>query len=858
MGFAGLVTGQGWLWRIDGVFYDAAMVTRRIPADPDVVVVAIDDRSLAEIGRWPWRRAVHAALLERLKALGAQVVAMDVMFHEPAPEESAGDAALARAIAAHGRVVLPVTHATHAARSDGEALPAPMFAEAAAALGHIHIELDPDGIARSVYLWEGMNAPRYPQLALAALSLAAPQLALRYPEPPPIDAPGWRRESAGDAALARAIAAHGRVVLPVTHATHAARSDGEALPAPMFAEAAAALGHIHIELDPDGIARSVYLWEGMNAPRYPQLALAALSLAAPQLALRYPEPPPIDAPGWRRADWMRIPFAGPPGTYRYISYVDVLRGALADGALRGAVVFVGASAVGMGDIVPTPTSGHARPMPGVELHATVFSALRRGDAIHSLPNALDGALASLLLGGLMLVMLRSGPRLALLAAFGFALGALAAAWVALLAWQTWVPPAGAVLACLLAYPLWSWRRLEATQHYLDNELAALRETGEHLAMILPSAAAAPALDRFGARIAVVRDAARRQRDLQRFISDALDGLPVGAVVIDHTGQVRLVNRRATELLGVSEPWALRATLGAMPWPEAGAPLERVATDRAVAPQQIEVELDNGRVVLASLAGLFDETGQPLGAVVGLADISALHEAQRSREDTMHFLSHDMRAPLASILTLVGAARGAVTAPPPGSPEAERLGWVERYARAALTLADDLFRLVRAEGVDPASFSELSLDMLVQDAADQVWALARAKGVTLATDIALADDDALRRVRGDGDLLCRAIVNLLTNAVKYTPQGGRITLSLAACPSGWAVTVGDTGIGIPPEQQMRLFQRFSRLNTAENRRLSGVGLGLLMVRTVAERHGGSVSVSSRPGEGSVFTLSLPAA
>lgn len=750
VGLAAALTVQGWLWRIDGAFYDAAIVTRRIPADPDIVVIAIDDRSLAEIGRWPWHRAVHAELLERLRVLGAKVVAMDVMFHEPAPEERAGDVALARAIAAHGRVVLPVTHATWAARSDGEALPAPLFAEAAAALGHIHIELDPDGIARSVYLWEGMYAPRFPQLALAALSLASPPLAAR----------------------------------------HAA-------------------------------------------------------------------PATVEAPGWRRAEWVRIPFAGPPGSFRYISYVDVLRGEVPDGVLRDAVVFVGASAVGLGDIVPTPTSGHARPMPGVELHATVFSALRRGDAIHPLPAALAATLAAVLVGALMLVMLRAGPRLALLSTFGFALAALTGSWAALAAGETWAPPAGAVLACMLAYPLWSWRRLEATQHYLDAELKALHATGEHFAMILPAGEPVSAPDRFGARIAVVRDAARRQRDLQRFITDALDGLPVGAVVIDLDGQIRLVNRRATELLGVSETWALRATLGAMPWPAEGVPPYGHAAGRSVVPTQIEVELDNGRVVLASLAGLFDEGGQALGVLIGLADVSALREAQRSREDTMHFLSHDMRAPLASILTLVESARGSATAPPPGSPEAERLGWVERYARSALTLAENLFRLVRAEGVDPADFSELSLEMLVQDAADQVWALARGKGVRLDVDVALPDDDASCLVRGDGDLLCRAIVNLLTNAVKYTPEGGRITLSLAACAEGWAVAVRDTGAGIAPAQQGRLFRRFSRLDTAGNRRIGGVGLGLLMVRTVAERHGGSVDVSSRPGEGSVFTLRLPA-
>lgn len=748
-GMAAAMTAQDWLWRLDGVFYDAAMVSRQRAADPDVVIVAIDDRSLSEIGRWPWDRAVHAALLERLTELGASVVAMDVMFHEPAADKPAGDAALAAAIERHGRVVLPVTHATYAARSDGEARPAPVFAKAAAALGHIHIELDPDGIARSIYLWEGMNAPRFPQLSLAALALGMP------------------------------------------------------------------------------------------------------SLAAP-----YTAPPVEPRPGWRRADWMRVPFAGPPGTYRYVSYVDVLRGEVPEALLRNAIVFVGATAVGMGDIVPTPTSGHMRPMPGVELHATVFSALRRGDAIRSAAGGVDSLLAGLLVAGLMLVMLRSGPRFALLAAFGFAGLALGGASYALVAANLWLPPAGAVLACMFAYPLWSWRRLEATQHYLDTELTALRETSEHFALILPAMDDAPVPDRFRARIAMVRAAARRQRTLQRFIADTLDGLPVGAVVMDPEGQIRLVNRRATELLGVSEPWAVRATLAAMAWPHATRAAELPRPDDADGPLQVEAELADGRVVLASAAGLFDDNGQSLGAVIGLSDISALRAAQRSREDTMHFLSHDLRAPLASILTMLDPANAGAGAPVIA--DAERLGWVERYVRKALTLADDLFRLVRAEDVDPARFTALSLEMVVHDAVDQVWAIAHGKHIRLVTEIDEADDDQPCLVRGDGDLLCRAIVNLLGNAVKYTPEGGEVRVSLTGQAGEWAVAVSDTGAGIAPELQSRLFQRFARLPTAQNRRIGGVGLGLMMVRTVAERHGGSVSVSSRGGEGSVFTLRLPAA
>jgi len=133
------------------------------------------------------------------------------------------------------------------------------------------------------------------------------------------------------------------------------------MPDERFAAVAAGLGHIHIELDPDGIARSVYLWEGLGFPRHAQL-VAALALDQPEIAARYPRPRGgADEPagGWRRADWMRIPFSGPPGTFRHVSYVDVLRGEVPDAVLRDAVVLVGTTAVGMGDMVPTPTSAHS-------------------------------------------------------------------------------------------------------------------------------------------------------------------------------------------------------------------------------------------------------------------------------------------------------------------------------------------------------------------------------------------------------------------------------------------------------------------------------------------------------------------
>lgn len=745
-GLAGGAAWNGWLWRVDSLLYDAAMATQRLPADPAVAIVAIDDHSLAEIGRWPWPRAVHAALIEQLAQAGADVVALDIILAESDPEERAGDAALARAMAAHGRVVLPVTHGTRAAASAGEALPAAPFAEAAAALGHIHIELDPDGIARSAYLWEGMGSARHPQLALAALQLYDPAAAARAGRPP-----------ADDRALS----------------------------------------------------------------------------------------------GWRRDGWFHIPFIGPPGSFRYLSYADVLRGELPPGALAGAVVLVGASAVGMGDIVPTPTSGHARPMPGVEVHANVFNALRQGIAVVPVGRLAGAAFAVLAVAGLLLAMLRAGPRFTLVVAFAVSAAVLAGSWALLALGQLWLPPAGALAGCLLAYPLWSWRRLEAAQRYLDTELAALRGLAGPFDTGAVQAAPPGSIDPFRARIAVVRDAARRERILQRFVADTLDALPVGVLVADPAGRIRLANRRAADLLGSGSAEAQGEMLAAMPWPAGQACAGGLPMPAAGGGCVIETDQADGGALMVSVGGLYDEQGGPLGAVFGLSDIAPIRAAQRSREDLMYFLSHDLRAPLASILTLLDGhpAAGDMTA---GKAR------LEGYARQALGMADKLLRLARAEALQADSFSEVALEMLLMDAADEVWALARGREQRVVTRFAPGiEEEEACLVMGDRELLFRAVVNLLTNAIKYSPRGAEIRLALAAEAGGWAVAVQDSGCGIAPENLSRLFRRFGRIGAQHGPAVEGVGLGLLMVSTVAERHGGSVSVRSEEGAGSTFTLFLPA-
>ena len=736
---------EGWLWRIDQTLYDEVLSTWTQPASDDVVIISIDDASLSSLGRWPWSRRVHAALIDFAREAGARAVLLDLILDGPSPDDPGADAALARAIRDQGRVVLPMTQATTGAILSGEVRPLDMFADAAAAIGHSQVEFDPDGIARSVYLWEGFGEARHPQLALALLRLLEPEPAGRFPPPPP----------------------------------------------------------------------------GAE----------------------------LDHQQWQRANWLRMPFSGPPGTYTHYSYRAVLAGEVPPENLHNKILMVGTTAAGMGDAVPTPTSGLSRPMPGVEVQANVFDALRRGAAVVPLSPWVSAAVAMVMVVALMLTLLYAEARTGLMASFLLGASAVLLAGLGLHLGGWWFGPAPAILGCMLAYPLWSWRRLESAQRYLDAELVALEREGTPLGLPIDESGQTAA-DPLEQRIRIVRGAAQHQRDVRRFIADTLEHLPIGVVVIDQLDRVILHNERARHLLRAFRSDALLSALRALPWP-AYLPMRDGLPDVSgySGIRQFELTPDKKRYLLVSVADLFSESSDRPGRVIGLADVTTMHEAQRSREDTMHFLSHDLRAPLASILTLIDGYRDSSTL------QAEQIPRIARYARSALDLADGLFRLVRAEGSDPKDFVELDLAGLVDSAADEVWPQANARGIRIEVDTQGAEQEEAI-IRGDFSLLRRAVINLLTNAVKYGHAGSRVSVCLKGEGTDWIIQVRDQGEGIPADALPRLFKRFSRIVDEGRDKPSGVGLGLIIVKTVAERHGGSVTVESQVGVGSTFELRLP--
>jgi signal transduction histidine kinase len=220
--------------------------------------------------------------------------------------------------------------------------------------------------------------------------------------------------------------------------------------------------------------------------------------------------------------------------------------------------------------------------------------------------------------------------------------------------------------------------------------------------------------------------------------------------------------------------------------------------------------------------------------------------EESRSEAVSALSHDLKSPLG---TIDGYAEMMTEAAP-----AERQDYVRRIRQAARQALDLVHNELDAAAVEGRGMvvnrESVNINALVEAVVDVYRDSAEAKAVRLKTLL----DDACPTLTADPQLLSRAIGNLVSNAIKYTEANGLVEIMSAPESGGVTVEVRDTGCGIAPATQAKLFQKYSRAATSTA--VEGSGLGLYIVRRIAEAHGGSISVISEAGRGSTFTLSLP--
>jgi CHASE2 domain-containing sensor protein/signal transduction histidine kinase len=731
--------------RIDNLIYDFVLRMAPPRASDRILIVAIDNRSLAELGRFPWPRDIHARLIDRLAGARPVAIGYDVLF----PEPSAEDAVLARAIAGAGNVVLPQ-----------------------------EIEIPgPDGAA-SRFL-------------------------------PPVDPIGG---------------------------------------------AGRAIAHVVTRPDRDGVVRGIDRLTDGEGRRILHMGEALAALAEGDLATLDRSRPASGATILAPARDL-IPFVRGPGAYPEASFADVLAGRLPANFLEGRIVLVGATAAGLGDRFSTPMSGKLETMAGVELHANYVDSLLADRLVHPVEPVVWQIFSLAPMWLLMLSLRLLGPRINLWLGLALAQAIFLVTLAALAIFEVWLPPATALIAIGIIFPLWGWRRLDIASRYMLAELRDLRaEQGA-----LPRPRREVAGDPVERQMILMHEAIADVRDLRRFVGQSLDSLPDAALVTDLSGRVLIANGAAETLFR----------------PRVGRPLEGVSLDavfRSLDPDPrlpdirarqlvaqfeagtlapdagYETRLADGTSLEIRLAIFTDADRRPLGTIARFADITRLRASERQREDALRLLTHDMRAPQASILAILEAEGRKVP-----RDLARRL---ERYAHQTLSLADDFVHLARAESgrfvVETFNLADAMLD-----AVDDLWPLAEAKRIRIASRV--PETEAL--VVGDRALVTRAITNLIGNAIKYSPDGTRIEAVTRQEAGEQLVEIIDQGRGIAEADLGKLFEPFQRLAPPEGESAAaapGAGLGLAFVKAVVERHQGRVTAASVEGEGSTFAIWLPAA
>ncbi|MEM6251581.1 MAG: two-component system sensor histidine kinase RppB [Cyanobacteria bacterium P01_D01_bin.156] len=234
---------------------------------------------------------------------------------------------------------------------------------------------------------------------------------------------------------------------------------------------------------------------------------------------------------------------------------------------------------------------------------------------------------------------------------------------------------------------------------------------------------------------------------------------------------------------------------------------------------------------------------------------AMRPIYRSYSQIQQFTAdaaHELRTPLAAIRATVESV---LRLPHLSEADAQdTLGVIHRQNQRLSNLVSNLLLLSKLDiQAYPTKQAPCNLVDLIHDIAEEMAAFALQKKIALDIDV---QTDAVVTVLGDEENLYRLLLNLVNNALTYTPEGGRVTLTLQQQQQQALILVTDTGVGIAPEDQAKIFDRFYRVDTARSRQTGNSGLGLAIATAIAQAHKGTITVSSQPGQGSTFTVSLP--
>jgi two-component system phosphate regulon sensor histidine kinase PhoR len=348
---------------------------------------------------------------------------------------------------------------------------------------------------------------------------------------------------------------------------------------------------------------------------------------------------------------------------------------------------------------------------------------------------------------------------------------------------------------------------------------------------------------------LVEEANRHRNHLNAILSSLVDAL----VVVDKDLKITMANPAASNLLGITPDSRGRYLLESIRNYDLIQLFQRVLQEETTAQQEIQIFSPQHYIFRAIVSPVRSQrTGKIVGVVAILHDITEIKRLEKMRSDFVANVSHELRTPLTSIKGFVETLLdGALE-----DPESSRrfLTIVATETDRMVNLVQDLLELSRLEGTDRAwHLVPLDLGGLARETADSYREIAQEADLSLHVEIG----DYLPPIQGDATLLRQVIANLLDNAIKYTEPGGHVWLTLSGSDEALHLSVRDTGVGIPTKHLSRIFERFYRVDKGRCRKMGGTGLGLAIVKHIVEKHHGKIAVESEYGEGTCFTVTLPA-
>lgn len=337
-----------------------------------------------------------------------------------------------------------------------------------------------------------------------------------------------------------------------------------------------------------------------------------------------------------------------------------------------------------------------------------------------------------------------------------------------------------------------------------------------------------------------------QREHDR-LNGVVDHLVDGVVIVDSEGQVRLINPAALRLLAYSGAHPLGENLSTIAlYPQIIALWQRYQESGREASDLVELQ----RPGTFTQAIFIPLGGSQIGSsLLLLQDLTNLRRLETIRRDFISNISHELRTPLASLKTLTETLRdGALDDPPAAQHFVERM---EVEVDAMTQLVEELLELARIEsGRVPLNLAQVTVANIIQPVLERLQPQAERAGLTMSSELP-AD---LPPVLADAERIQRALANLVHNATKFTPPGGKVLITAQQVGKEVHITVRDSGVGIAPEYLPRVFERFFKADKARSG--GGTGLGLAIAKHIVQAHQGRIWVESKLGVGSAFTFSLP--